>query len=464
MDLKDRGSRLLAAVPLIVFVYLVFIRTRGISQTFLLLGDQILYWKIALGSWRELPVGGGPSSVGGTTIGPVFCWVMWAIRHIVGPWTRNLPHAGGIGLSVIQSAGDAFLLAAMWKRFGSLALALAVALFIATEPFDMALSASIWNPPLAVALVKITIALALLSESGGSIWWSAGATASAVLAVQAHSSAAFFAAPVIASFTARELFARRWTLALRVAGASAAAILVVEAPFLLNLAMHPGEGASPTLVVNSVSYTLAHPQALRPGAAARALADGLEYIMVRPWTFSWLGTLLVTCAVVTAYRTRRDVTLACLTFGTLIATVAGFAFWQLPFGEHYWFLTIAPSAVLTIALALTAWRPAAPFVAVLLAAIVIWILPSRVADAMTLNRLPEYAVLVRGSQDIRRQASQVRSIDTEFALYPSTDPDFLYEVLGGRVARDARFTATIDRTGRGILKPVPSDVETGRPR
>jgi hypothetical protein len=464
MDLKDRGSRLLVAVPLIVFLYVTFIRTRGISQTFLLLGDQILYWRIALGSWRELPIGGGPSSVGGTTIGPVFCWVLWAIRHIVGPWAQNLPHAGGIGLSVIQSAGDAFLLAAIWKRFDSLALALAVALFVATEPFDMALSASIWNPPLAVALVKITIALALFSESGGPIWWSAGATASAVLAVQAHSSAAFFAAPVIASFTARELFARRWTLAPQVAGASAAVILVLEVPFLLNLAMHPGEGASPTLVVNSVSYALTHPQALRPAAAFRALVDGCQYILVRPWTFSWLGTLLMTSAVVTAYRTRHDVTLASVTVVTLISTVAGFAFWQLPFGEHYWFLTIAPSAALTIALALTAWRPAAPFVAVLLAAVVIWIQPSRIADAMTLNRLPEYAALVRGSQEIRRQASQVRSIDTEFALYPSTEPDFLYQVLGGRVTEDAQFTATIDRTGRGILKPVASDTGTGRPR
>jgi hypothetical protein len=244
---------------------------------------------------------------------------------------------------------------------------------------------------------------------------------------------------------------------------SAAVILVLELPFLLNLVTHPGEGTSPVLVVNSVSYTLTHPQALRPVAAFRGLVAGCQYILVRPWTFSWLGTLLMACAVVTAYRTRRDLTLACLTVGALIATVAGFSFWQLSY-DYYWFLTIAPSAVLTIALALTAWRPAAPLVAVLLAAFVIWALPSRVADAMTLNRVPEYAALVRGSQEIRRQASQVRGIDADFALYPSTDPNFLYEVLGGRISQDASFTATIDRTGRGILKPVASDTGTGGPR
>ena len=99
MDLEDRGHRRAAgrgrlaarvAVPLVVFLFLIFIRTRGISQMFLLLGDQILYWRIALGSWRDLPIGGGPSSVGGTTLGPVFCWVLWTIRHLIGPWTDDL--------------------------------------------------------------------------------------------------------------------------------------------------------------------------------------------------------------------------------------------------------------------------------------------------------------------------------------------------------------------------------------
>src|SRR5262245_23843594 len=94
------------AVSLIVFSYLVFIRTRRISQTFWLLGDQILYWRMALGSWRDLPIGGGPSSVGGTTLGPIFLWLLWGIRQIVGPWTYNLPHAGGIGLGILQSIAD----------------------------------------------------------------------------------------------------------------------------------------------------------------------------------------------------------------------------------------------------------------------------------------------------------------------------------------------------------------------
>jgi hypothetical protein len=450
------------AVPLIVFLYLIYVRTRGISQTFWLLGDQILYWRIALGSWRDLPIGGGPSSVGGTTLGPVFCWVLWIIRHLVGPWTQNLPHAGAIGLAIIQSAADALLLVAIWKRFTSLALAFAVTLLVATAPYDMALTATIWNPPLAVAFVKIALALALLGDLGDSDWWCAGATAAALLAVQAHSSGAFFAAPVIASFTIRELVARRYTRAMQVAGVSAAVIVILELPFLINLAMQPGKGTSPAIVVSNVSYTLMHPQALRPVRSFRALADACEFILIRPWTFGWFGALLAASAAATAYRMRQNVIVAASTVAPLVCAVAGFSFWQLPF-DHYWFLTVAPSAALTIVLALTAWRPASASVALLLAAMVIVSQPWRLADAMTFHRLPEYAPLARGSREIRRRVLDVRRIDTEFPLPPSTDRAFLYEVLGGRVSPDGRLTATIGRTGLVTFTPVPDEKGTDEP-
>src|SRR5262249_59699087 len=134
--------------------------------------DQILYWRMALGSWRDLPIGGGPSSVGGTTLGPIFLWLLWGIRQIVGPWTYNLPHAGGIGLGILQSIADTVLLCAAWKRLASFPLALAVTLVIASAPYDMALTATIWNPPLAVALVKLTPACVLLRAGRYSLTWS----------------------------------------------------------------------------------------------------------------------------------------------------------------------------------------------------------------------------------------------------------------------------------------------------
>jgi hypothetical protein len=441
------------AVPLVVFAYLVFIRTRGISQTFWLLGDQILYWRMALGSWRDLPIGGGPSSVGGTTLGPAFVWVMWVIRLVVGPWTHNLPHAGGIGLGIVQSIADVLLLIAVWKRMASLPLALAVTLLVASAPYDMALTATIWNPPLAVALVKVTLALVLLGVDRPSLAWSAGATATALLAVQAHSSAVFVAAPVVASFALREAIARDWRRALQVVGVSTAVIVVLEIPYLLSFLLHSERNTSPAVVVNSVSYTLTHPQSLRPAASLAALVDGCRFILLRPWTFAWFGPFLVACAAITAVRFRRQVIVLSATVAPLVVAVAGFSFWQLAF-DHYWFLVVAPSAMLTMGLAVTAWRPAAAPIAAALAVAAVCAQPWRVADAMTIHRLPEYAPLARGSEQIRRRASEIRRIDTDFVLPPSTDPAFLYEALGGRITSGGRFTARIDRFGEVTFTPV----------
>jgi hypothetical protein len=501
----SNANKVKRVLPLVVFVYLIFIRTRGISQTFWLLGDQILYWRIALGSWRDLPVGGGPSSVGGTTIGPVFCWVLWGIRHLIGPWVHNLPHAGAIGLSIIQSAADAFFFVAIWRRSASVALALAVTLFVASAPYDMALTATVTNPPLAVALVKTAIACVLFERragragrpgraggadtagvAGGAGWvgpdeanravspdppnlphlphlpdlphlpnlWSLGATATAVLAVQAHSSAVFFAVPLIASFVLRELVKGRWTRALRVGAALAAVILVLEAPFLVDRVMHPDKATSPATVVGNVSYTVAHPSALRPAAAFRAGVQACEFILLRPWTFGWMGSFLVLCATIAVYRARRDLTLICATVVPLVAAVVGYSFWQGAY-DHYYYLVLAPGVALMIAWALTAWRPIAPYAAIALAALALLAQPARVTDAMTFHRLPVYGALVRGSLEMRRYTPEIYGIQTTFELPPTSDPAFLYETLGGRISPDARLSAKITQAGTVAYSAVP---------
>jgi hypothetical protein len=455
------GARI--AAPLLVFGYLTLVRTRGISQTFWLLGDQILYWRIALSSWHDIPIGGGFSSVGGTTLGPVFFWTLWAIRHLVGPWTENLPHAGGIGLGIIQSAADACLFAALWKRFSSPLLALAVVLVVATAPYDMALTATIWNPPLSVAFVKLSLAIVLF-DTVGSLGAQATATAAAMLAVQAHSSAIFFAAPLIAAFTAREAFARRWQRAVHTVVASAVVIALLELPFLINLVIHRGSGVAPVVVVDNLSYAVAHPQVIRPVASFRALANACAFILLRPWTFAWTGTALLLGSLLTAWRLRSELVLLCAIVVPLICTVAGFSFWQRPY-DSYWYLTIAPLAALTVALALTAWRRAASVVAAGLAVVAIAAQPARLADAMTIHRLPQYEPLARGSRAIRRYTTDVRSIRTEFALPDSTDRTFLFRVLGGRVRPEAQYHATIGPTGAVTFTPVSGRAATaaGRP-
>jgi hypothetical protein len=436
-------SRIVAAVAL--FLYLVFLRTRHISETFWLLGDQILYWRIALGPWDELPLGGGPSSVGGTTLGPAFVWTMWGIRQLVGPWVSNLPHAGGIGLSVIQSLADACLFLAIWTRFMSPALAVGVTLLVASAPYDMALTATIWNPPLAVAFIKIAIAFTLF-EDEGSIWQHAAATGAAVLAVQSHSSAVFASVPLVSSLVARDLLANRRSRAVQYLLVAGIIVLALESPFLIDRAIHPEKRTTPPVVVDSVLHTISHPETFRPGAAFREVADANAFILFRPWELSWSAQLLAICALVTAYRTRHEVVLAAVTYWPLVLAGIGFSFWQQAF-NHYWFLTIAPSAALTIALAVTAWRPVAPLAAICLASLLIAAQSARLSDSLTMHRLPEYGPLVRGSQEIRHRVSEVRGIETEFELPPTTDRQFVFEILGGRVTPTAPFLATIDKTG-----------------
>jgi hypothetical protein len=455
------SPRAIAIVAVLLFGSTLALRTRHISEIFELLGDQVLYWNIALRPWRDLPLGGGPSSVGGTTIGPAFIWAMWGIRHLVGPWTGNLPHAGGIGISIIQSAADAWLAVAIWKRFQSLPLALAVILLTATAPEDMSLSASIWNPPMAEALVKMSIACALsFAGNGASLWWAAGATAAAVLAVQCHSSAVFFAAPAIVSLLGGEMLTGRRARALQAAGVAAMVALLCEAPYLLDRVIHSDKAARPAAVIANVSYTIAHPDTVRPVAAFHALVDACQTILVRPWEFSSVGVVLVACAAATAFRTRRDLALAGVTIAPPLAAIAGFALWQAGF-ESYWFMTMMPSVALTIGLAVTSWKPLAPIAAMALLVAVLAALPARFAYSLTINRLPSYGALARGSREMRRYTEEIRSIDVDFPVDRTTNTHFIYErVLGGRVTPTAPFAATIERTGHVRFTPAPA--EAGR--
>jgi hypothetical protein len=272
--------------------------------------------------------------------------------------------------------------------------------------------------------------------------------------VQVHSSSIFFAAPVILSLIGRDVLAARRTRTVRVAVASIAVILLLEAPYVIDRVLHLDRQASPAIVVASVSYTLTHPETLRLGAASTALVNACQALLIRPWTWGSFGLILAAAAVVTAIRVRKDLSLLGATVLPLAAVVLGFSFWQQDF-QAYWYLTMMPSVVLTIGLALTAWKPAAVPAAAIFLAAVLAAQPARFRDAQTINRLPTYGVLVRGSQELRRLTAEIRSIDIDFPVEPSTDKRFVYErVLHGRVTPTAAFAATIRRSGKVEIRPV----------
>ena len=113
------GPRWRLLVALAVFSYVLWFRTHGISDAFWLRGDQVRDWALALGPFADLPRSGVPSTAGGTTLGPAYYWFLWLVARIAHPLIGSLPHAGGFGVGFLQSAADAVLLLALFRRFRS---------------------------------------------------------------------------------------------------------------------------------------------------------------------------------------------------------------------------------------------------------------------------------------------------------------------------------------------------------
>jgi hypothetical protein len=206
-------------------------------------------------------------------------------------------------------------------------------------------------------------------------------------------------------------------------------------------------------VLDNVSQTLASPARLRPIASLRAVTTSLDVILCRPGTLGWPAVVFLACAAIAVVRLRREPLLWSVTAAPLACAVAGFAFWQQGC-DTYWFLVLAPSAALVLGLALTAWPPVAVPAALVMVLLVAAAQPSRSTDSLSMHRLPEYGVLVSGSREIRRHLPEVRAVKTSFPLPGSTEPDYLYQLLGGRISPAATYQATIDRSGRVTFQAV----------
>jgi hypothetical protein len=177
-----------------LFAYVLWFRTHDITQSFGLAGDQLRDWQVALRAFSELPLTGVSSTAGGNTIGPAYYWILWGIARVIGPFTGYLPHAGGIGISALQSLADALLFLALSARLQSWLAALLIVLIVATSGYDATLSSTIWNPPVAVAFVKMALA-ALLWERTRTWRTTVAAIAASWIAVHCHTTGILVAAP-----------------------------------------------------------------------------------------------------------------------------------------------------------------------------------------------------------------------------------------------------------------------------
>ena len=444
MTAPGRRTALVAAT----FTLTLIPRVWGIDRHFAMLEDQIRDWGIALGSFTSLPLVGPPTHFGGYTIGPAPYWILWSIRVVIGPWFQNLPHGGGIGQAMLASAADALLLAAVWKRTGSAWLALTLVVIIATAPFDLALAAVIWTPVVASTLVKTATALILLDWPRRSLVRTGITAAIAWAAVQTYTGTVFAALGIFAALLVEDALRRDWRAAWRRGLVVAGVIGALQVPYLVHQAVHRFGDPAMGAVTGSISDIIRGKDHPRLAASGARYVKAVDFIAASPWHVSAAGWLLLACAFVLAVRYRNDPALLSVTLLPQLAAILGYALWLGDLQEYY-YLSLIPAAVLSVLLGVTAFVPArfAHVTGIVLLVAALALVPARLRYAATLPRLPAYGILVDASRQIARLKQPMRSIRPQFNLPPSTDPEFMFRILGGRIDRHAEWRAVISPDG-----------------
>jgi len=431
------------AIAVVFFIYVLLIRTYDLANSFLMIGEQIRDWRIAVGSWTDLPLTGAPSTAGGRGFGPVYYWLLWIGRQIVGPFTQNFPHGGGIWIALLQSAADTWLLLVLSRRIHVL-LALATCLLIASAPFDISISGVIWNPPVSAALVKMATALALSLGSAPTVWRVAATAGVAWLGVQAHLSAIFVAAPLMAALVAQPLLRWNWRPAVARAGAIAGVLMVLQVPYFIARVMEPAAAAGPTAALD----TLSRVEFFEPIKSYTNVVGITGGLLLHQVVVSFVVPVLV-LSVLVLVRWRADLVLLAVSVGPIIGATVLFSTWTRTY-DSYWFLTATTGLALVLAMSLAAvpWPAAAPWIGgAALATVVAW-QPAHLAASRAFFSYPQYRAMRLGSVELARQADVLRDIRITFDAHPTMDKYFIFNILGGRIDPAAPRTGFIEADGR----------------
>jgi len=440
------------AVAAVFFVYVLWIRTYDVAGTFLMLGEQTRDWTIALGGLTELPLAGAPSTAGGRGFGPAYYWLLWIGRVTIGPFLDNLPHAGGITVALLQSIADTWLLVALWRRV-HWGLALAMCLLIASAPFDIAISSVIWNPPVSAALIKMATAMALMLTSSSPQWQIAIVALLAWMAVQAHLSAIFVAAPMLLAVALQPRIDQRAGLSpdiLQRGAIVAATIVLLQIPFLISLVNEPDAPVGPTSAIAG----LTNPAAVRPWHAYDSVTSITGNLLLPmadvPLVFAIVTLILGT---IVAFSYRRDVVLLGASVGGVIVATLLFTTSTRSY-DGYWFLTLTTALTLVYGMAVAAIpsKAAVKWIGLALLLLVAWRQPARIADSTRFFKYQQYGTMLRASRQLIMQAPVLRDIRVTFEVHPTMDRHFIYRILGGRIDGSALYAAVVNGDGSVSLE------------
>ena len=405
--------------------------------------------------FTELPLVGPTTHVGGYTIGPAFYWILWIFRVLFGPWFDNLPHAGGIGQAALQSAADALLLVAVWRRTGSPWIALATIVIAATAAFDLSLASLVWNPPMGAALAKLATAAILADWHRRSAAHVLVTAAVAWSAVHAYTGAIFVVLGVFVAMLIDPFVRGDRRLAVRNAALVAVAVLLLQLPLIVFQLTKPRDAAMGA-VSGSLSRVLSGESPPEIVKSLNGYAEAVQVIEFMPGRLPGLGWLLLISAGLVTVRYLKDPALLSVTVLPQIAAIAGYSLF-LDDLDAYYYLSLMPATVLTFVLAVTA-MPAARFAratAIVTLVVALAFVPMRVRNAATMFQMPQYRILVDASRRVRSFGQPMQQIRTDFALPPSSNAEFLFEVLGGTIDRRAPWVCVIRANGEVTFSQVP---------
>ncbi len=438
-------DQLILPLAAALLVYVLWFRTHGVSDSFFLRGDQIRDWSLALRRLGDLPLSGVPSTAGGTTIGPIYYWLLWAIARFAGLWT-NLPHAGGIGIAAVQSIADAVLFVALARRLRAIVLALTIVLAAATSGYDATLSSTIWNPPMAEAFVKLALA-AVLWKREITLSRATAIVTMSWCAIQCHTSAVVVAAPLIVLTIAVALIHRDWKRAGQMAAIVASVIVILQTPWLIDRLRLPTPEES--RITRSLQSVLTAPdQAIHLRESASLIASSLQFLISAPHQLPYFTAILGLCFTLTVALVR-DSGLLVTSATPLLVAVLVFSLWQGRLDQAYWFLVLLPPATIM----LFAWVHRIPHRAriALTSALLLLVLaaqPGRARMAWSFHRMPGYGAIVAGCKTIVRESRRIRDVRLLFQVPAGTDPLWLFSLVGGALDADASHVAFIDENGR----------------
>jgi hypothetical protein len=253
---------------------------------------------------------------------------------------------------------------------------------------------------------------------------------------------------VFAALLIEAALARRWTTVARRLAVIAGVVIALQIPWLVDHARHPGETGM-TVVTDGLFSVLSGHAAPRVGASAEGLVRSVVALHGLPGPLALWATVLVLGGIGLAIGYRTDLVLLSMTLLPLILAVAGYSLWFLDL-EAYFYLSIAPTAVMTVVLGAAGvmpprrrWVTGLAFAAAGLA-----LTPARVAQAAPLCNLPQYRALADGARVIADSGRVVRWVDADFELPPTCNAEFLYLVVGGHLDPSAEWGAVILRDGQ----------------